>query len=182
MPGRGLAGRVSGKWWLLRGHWYATGLRPSVPRVTTPAPSVLLGDQICFALYSASKAVTARYRPMLDEMGLTYPQLLALMVLWETDDLSVRELCDRLDLDSGTVSPMLKRLAAIGVVTRERDPEDERSVRIRLTDAGRALELPACGMSQMMIDVLGMTSEQFAELKQTLELITERTSFTAPTR
>jgi len=142
--------------------------------VTTPPPSVALDDQLCFALYTASRAMTARYRPMLDEMGLTYPQLLVLMALWEQDDQTVRQLGDRLDLDSGTMSPMLKRLSAIGVVTRERDPHDERSVRIRLTDAGRALEISACSLSEMMIGVLGMDVQQFAQLKQQLELITER--------
>jgi DNA-binding MarR family transcriptional regulator len=142
--------------------------------VSLPAPSVALDDQLCFALYSASRAVTARYRPVLDQLGLTYPQFLVLMTLWEHDDQNVREISDRLDLDSGTMSPLLKRLDAAGLVTRERSAADERQVRVRLTDAGRALQQPACGVSAMMIDALALDVEQFAALKRQLEEITER--------
>jgi MarR family transcriptional regulator, organic hydroperoxide resistance regulator len=142
--------------------------------VSIPAPSVALDDQLCFALYSASRAVTARYRPMLDQLGLTYPQFLVLMTLWERDDQNVREISDRLDLDSGTMSPMLKRLDAAGLVTRERSAADERQVRVRLTDAGRALEQPACGVSARMIDALDLDVQQFAALKRQLEEITQR--------
>jgi MarR family transcriptional regulator, organic hydroperoxide resistance regulator len=142
--------------------------------VSIPAPSVALDDQLCFALYSASRAVTARYRPMLDHLGLTYPQFLVLMTLWERDDQNVREISDRLDLDSGTMSPMLKRLDAAGLVTRERSAADERQVRVRLTDAGRALEQPACGVSARMIDALDLDVQQFAALKRQLEEITQR--------
>ncbi len=142
--------------------------------MSIPAPSVALDDQLCFALYSASRAVTARYRPMLDQLGLTYPQFLVLMTLWEHDDQNVREISDRLDLDSGTMSPLLKRLDAAGLVTRERSAADERQVRVRLTDAGRALEQPACRVSAMMIDALDLDVQQFAALKRQLEEITER--------
>jgi MarR family transcriptional regulator, organic hydroperoxide resistance regulator len=142
--------------------------------VSIPAPSVALDDQLCYALYSASRAVTARYRPMLDHLGLTYPQFLVLMTLWERDDQNVREISDRLDLDSGTMSPMLKRLDAAGLVTRERSAADERQVRVRLTDAGRALEQPACGVSARMIDALDLDVQQFAALKRQLEEITQR--------
>ena len=144
--------------------------------VTTPAPSVALDDQLCFALYSASRAVTARYRPMLDQLGLTYPQFLVLMTLWEHDAQSVREISDRLDLDSGTMSPLLKRLDAAGLVTRERSAVDERQVRVRLTDAGRALEQPACGVSSMMIGALDLDVQEFAALKRQLGEITQRVS------
>ena len=144
--------------------------------VSTPAPSVALDDQLCFALYSASRAVTARYRPMLDRLGLTYPQFLVLMTLWEHDDQSVREISERLALDSGTMSPLLKRLDAAGLVTRERSAADERQVRVRLTDAGRALEQPACGVSAMMIGALALDVEEFAALKQQLEEIAQRVS------
>ena len=104
-----------------------------------PAPSVALDDQLCFALYAASRAVTARYRPMLDEIGLTYPQYLVMMLLWESDHQTVGQLGSRLALDSGTLSPLLKRLTAAGLVTRHRRVEDERSVSIALTDKGREL-------------------------------------------
>ena len=140
----------------------------------TPSPSVALDDQLCFALYAASRAVTARYRPMLDQLGLTYPQFLVLMSLWEHDDQSVREISDRLDLDSGTMSPLLKRLDAAGLVTRERSSADERQVRVRLTDAGRALEQPGCEVSAMMIDALDLDVAEFTALKRQLEEITQR--------
>src|SRR3954468_16902148 len=104
-----------------------------------PAPSVVLDDQLCFALYAASRAMTARYRPMLEELGLTYPQYLVMMLLWEEDHQTVGQLGARLALDSGTLSPLLKRLTAAGLVTRHRRVEDERSVAIALTDSGRAL-------------------------------------------
>ena len=142
--------------------------------MSIPSPSVALDDQLCFALYAASRAVTARYRPLLDQLGLTYPQFLVLMSLWEHDDQSVREISDRLDLDSGTMSPLLKRLDAAGLVTRERSAADERQVRVRLTDAGRALEQPACDVSAMMINALDLDVAEFTALKRQLEEITQR--------
>ena len=142
--------------------------------MTLPSPSVALEDQLCFALYAASRAVTARYRPALDELGLTYPQLLVLMVLWEQDGQHVHAIADRLQLDTGTMSPLLKRLAAAGLVTRERSTADERQVIVRLTDAGRALEQPACSVSGMMIDALQLSQEQFTELKTQLTAIAQR--------
>ncbi|WP_299952825.1 MarR family winged helix-turn-helix transcriptional regulator [uncultured Modestobacter sp.] len=142
----------------------------------TPSPSVALDDQLCFALYAASRAVTARYRPMLDELGVTYPQYLVLMLLWEEDGQTVGQLGSRLALDSGTLSPLLKRLTTAGLVTRHRRADDERSVSVRLTDAGRALEGPACAISSQMIDALALDQQQFDELKDQLRLITARVS------
>jgi DNA-binding MarR family transcriptional regulator len=139
-----------------------------------PSPSVALDDQLCFALYAASRAVTARYRPMLDRLGVTYPQYLVLMLLWEEDGQTVGQLGARLALDSGTLSPLLKRLTAAGLVTRHRRADDERSVAIRLTEAGRALEAPACAISAEMIDALAMSPEEFAQLKSQLRVITRR--------
>jgi MarR family transcriptional regulator, organic hydroperoxide resistance regulator len=142
----------------------------------TPSPSVALDDQLCFALYAASRAVTARYRPMLDELGVTYPQYLVLMLLWEEDGQTVGQLGNRLALDSGTLSPLLKRLTAAGLVTRHRRADDERSVSVRLTDAGRALQGPACAISAQMIDALALSTGEFAELRGQLRTITERVS------
>jgi DNA-binding MarR family transcriptional regulator len=142
----------------------------------TPSPSVALDDQLCFALYAASRAVTARYRPMLDELGVTYPQYLVLMLLWEEDGQTVGQLGNRLALDSGTLSPLLKRLTSAGLVTRHRRADDERSVSVRLTDAGRALHGPACAVSADMIGALDLDKEQFAQLKNQLRTITERVS------
>ena len=150
----------------------------SVGMTDTPSPSVALDDQLCFALYAASRAVTARYRPMLDELGVTYPQYLVLMLLWEEDGQTVGQLGQRLALDSGTLSPLLKRLTAAGLVTRHRRADDERSVSVRLTEAGRALKDPACAISAQMIGALDLDKEQFSELKGQLRTITERVSAT----
>lgn len=98
-----------------------------------------LDEQLCFALYSASRAVTRAYAPLLEPLGLTYPQYLVLLVLWEGDGISVTEIGDRLALDSGTLTPLLKRLEQQGLVERRRADEDERVVRIHLTPTGRAL-------------------------------------------
>ena len=106
-----------------------------------------LDGQLCFALYAASRAMTARYRPYLDELGLTYPQYLVLVVLWDEGSTSVSGLGDRLRLDSGTLSPLLKRLEGIGLVTRTRSSDDERSVLISATPKSlrlreRATQIP----------------------------------------
>ena len=139
-----------------------------------PAPSVDLDDQLCFALYAASRAVTARYRPMLDTIGLTYPQYLVMMLLWEQDGQTVGQLGARLALDSGTLSPLLKRLTAAGLVTRHRRVEDERSVSISLTDSGRALRERAFAISESMIGAVGLDRDDFTDLMSRLRLLTER--------
>ena len=140
----------------------------------TPSPSVALDDQLCFALYAASRAVTARYRPMLEQLGVTYPQYLVLMLLWEQDGQTVGQLGQRLALDSGTLSPLLKRLTAAGLVTRHRRADDERSVSVRLTEKGRSLRGPACAISAEMIDAIDLDKAEFAELRGQLRTITAR--------
>jgi MarR family transcriptional regulator, organic hydroperoxide resistance regulator len=144
-----------------------------------PAPSLALDDQLCFALYAASRAVTARYRPMLEAIGLTYPQYLVMMLLWESDNQTVGQLGSRLALDSGTLSPLLKRLTAAGLVTRHRRVEDERSVSIALTDAGRALQARAISISEEMIGAIGFCTSEFDDLKTQLRLLTDRVNSTA---
>ncbi|MFF7154230.1 MarR family transcriptional regulator [Streptomyces sp. NPDC008139] len=104
-----------------------------------PAFSLLLDDQLCFALYAASRAVTSRYRPLLDELGLTYPQYLVLLVLWQHGDVPIKDVGAALQLDYGTLTPLIKRLEAAGLVRRERSAEDERTVRVILTERGDAL-------------------------------------------
>jgi MarR family transcriptional regulator, organic hydroperoxide resistance regulator len=141
---------------------------------TLPPPSVALDDQLCFALYAASRAVTARYRPMLEELGLTYPQYLVMMLLWEQDNQTVGQLGSRLALDSGTLSPLLKRLTAAGLVSRHRRVEDERSVSIALTDADRALQERSYRISEEMIAAIGFDVSEFDDLKQRLRQLTER--------
>jgi DNA-binding MarR family transcriptional regulator len=102
-----------------------------------------LDDQLCFALYSASRAVIRAYAPLLQPLGLTYPQYLVLLVLWQRDGASVKQLGERLALDSGTLTPLLQRLERQGLVERRRGDDDERVVHIHLTAAGRALRSKA---------------------------------------
>ena len=126
---------------------------------TTACPAHLrLDQQLCFPLYAASNLMTRLYRPLLDELGLTYPQYLALLVLWERDGLTVSELGERLSLDSGTLTPLLKRMEAAGLLSRLRDAADERRVLIRLTADGRQLKtraqrIPACVLQASQCDV-----------------------------
>jgi len=108
--------------------------------------SLKLDDQICFALYACSREVTKLYRPILEEFDLTYTQYVTLLALWERDRVTVKELGTRLYLDSGTLTPLLKKLESAGLVQRERDQQDERSVIITLTAAGRELEQKAQGI------------------------------------
>ena len=137
--------------------------------------ALLLDNQLCFALYSASLAMTKLYKPLLDELGLTYPQYLVMLVLWEGDRLMVSELGQRLCLDSGTLTPLLKRLESTGLVSRMRDAEDERRVRIQLTAAGRKLKaraakVPGCVLaaSQCSIPELLQLTEQIRMLRERL--------------
>jgi DNA-binding MarR family transcriptional regulator len=118
-----------------------------------PDPDQLLrlDNQLCFALYSASLAMTKLYKPLLDELGLTYPQYLVMLVLWEGDGRTVSELGERLSLDSGTLTPLLKRLEAAQLVSRIRDTEDERRVHIMLTAAGRRMKQRAHKIPQCVI-------------------------------
>jgi DNA-binding MarR family transcriptional regulator len=134
--------------------------------------SLLLDDQLCFALYAASRAVTTRYRPLLDELGLTYPQYLVMLVLWEQDSVSVSDLGAALHLDSSTLSPLLKRLEAGGLLRRERRPEDERSVAVRLTEAGIELRDKARTVPVAIGQAMGLTAEQDTAAKELLRLIT----------
>ncbi|EDZ99061.1 transcriptional regulator, MarR family [Burkholderia sp. H160] len=108
-----------------------------------PTLPFTLDEQLCFALYSTSLAMTKAYKPLLEKLGLTYPQYLAMLVLWETDDLTVKDMATRLNLDPATVTPLLKRLEAQDLVERVRGTEDERLVYIRLTGAGKALKRQA---------------------------------------
>jgi DNA-binding MarR family transcriptional regulator len=137
--------------------------------------ALLLDNQLCFALYSASLAMTKLYKPLLDELGLTYPQYLVMLVLWEGDGVMVSELGQRLSLDSGTLTPLLKRLEAAGLVSRMRAAEDERRVHIHLTAAGRKLKaraakVPGCVLaaSQCSIPELLQLTEQIRTLRERL--------------
>jgi len=144
-------------------------------RSFTADEALLLDNQLCFALYSASLAMTKLYKPLLDELGLTYPQYLVMLVLWEGDGLMVSELGQRLCLDSGTLTPLLKRLEAAGLVSRLRAAEDERRVHIHLTAAGRRLKaraakVPGCVLaaSKCSVPELLRLTEQVRTLRERL--------------
>ena len=131
-----------------------------------------LEEQLCFALYSASRAVTSAYRPLLDELNLTYPQYLVLLVLWEDEACSIGQLGDRLHLDSGTLSPLIKRLEAAGLVRRQRSVTDERRVDVTLTADGRALEDRAACIPERLLGSTDADPAQLAALRDALTLIT----------
>ena len=129
--------------------------KPKAKEAASPAavPQLRLDNQLCFALYAASGLVARAYRPLLEPLGLTYPQYLVMLALWERDGLTVSELGERLFLDSGTLTPLLKRLEAAGLLVRLRDVQDERRVRITLTGQGRALRdgaqpIPHCVLAR----------------------------------
>jgi DNA-binding MarR family transcriptional regulator len=143
---------------------------PSLPAPSAAAPR--LNRQVCFAMYSASRAATAVYRPMLEELGLTYPQYLVMLVLWEDQPRSVRELGEELGLDSGTLSPLLKRLEALDLVERRRSAEDERRVEVSLTDAGAALSAKTTGIPQQLADAAGLSPTELDQLRETLGRLT----------
>ncbi|MGH3715585.1 MAG: MarR family winged helix-turn-helix transcriptional regulator [Micromonosporaceae bacterium] len=132
-----------------------------------------LDRQVCFALYAASRAVTHLYRPVLDALGLTYPQYLVLLVLWERGPTTVKELGTALSLDSGTLSPLLKRLESAGLVRRSRRADDERSVRVELTDAGSALRERA---EHVPGKIAAATGLELAELDALRRRLTELTT------
>jgi len=132
-----------------------------------------LDNQLCFALYAASKAVTQAYQPLLAELGITYPQYLALLVLWEKDHLLVKEIGDRLELDSGTLTPLLKRLENQGLVVRERQQDDQRQVRIRLSSAGRALERKALSIPKQLACRYAKSSAAVHEASQLREVLND---------
>jgi MarR family transcriptional regulator, organic hydroperoxide resistance regulator len=131
-----------------------------------------LRHQVCFALYAASRSVTSAYRPLLEPLGLTYPQYLALLVLWERGDTSVKDLGAALMLDSGTLSPLLKRLEAAGLVDRRRRTDDERSVVISLTEQGARLRDRAGEIPATLAATTGMSPRQLSDLRDTLAALT----------
>jgi DNA-binding MarR family transcriptional regulator len=146
-------------------YWGVT----SAPAPLDAGSALTLDQALCFALYTASRTLTGFYRPLLDELGITYPQYLVLMALWERDGVSVRELSERLRLDYGTLSPLLKRLQAAGLLSRERRAEDERSVTVSLTGAGRALRTRADCIPAQVIRATGLDSASFEQLRDTLQ-------------
>jgi len=139
-----------------------------MPTLNHSSQALLLDHQLCFAVYSASLTMTKAYKPLLSKLGLTYPQYLALLVLWEKDDRPVSELGERLFLDSGTLTPLLKRMEAAGWVQRQRSTEDERRVHVVLTPEGRALKAQAECIPGQMAGTLNCSTAQLASLTQEL--------------
>jgi DNA-binding MarR family transcriptional regulator len=133
-----------------------------------------LDNQLCFPLYAASRLVVQAYTPLLGALGLTYPQYLVLMILWERDGATVREIGERLYLDSGTLTPLLKRLCAAGLVTRTRSAGDERTVENWLTRAGRALKDRAVKVPAGMLCRLGVEGTELTQLRLTLKELLRR--------
>lgn len=133
-----------------------------------------LDNQLCFALYSASLAMTRVYKPLLDELGLTYPQYLAMLVLWERDGLMVSELGERLYLDSGTLTPLLKRLEASGLISRIRAVEDERRVHITLSAAGRKLKTMAAKIPDCILSASQCSMPELVALTQQVQALRQR--------
>lgn len=130
-----------------------------------------IDNQLCFALYAASKAVIKTYKPLLDKLGITYTQYITLLVLWEHDNITVKELGQKLYLDSGTLTPLLKRLEAMGILIRTRAAADERNVFVQLTEKGikmrnEALEIPA-----KVFCSTGMSIDAASDLRERLKLL-----------
>ncbi|ALE73387.1 Organic hydroperoxide resistance transcriptional regulator [Pseudonocardia sp. Ae168_Ps1] len=142
-------------------------------RTGTVAP-LALDEQLCFALHSASRAMTGCYRPILDAIGLTYSQYAVLLVLWAEESVPQRELGERMVLDSGTLSPMLTRLEKRGLVVRARRPDDERTVQVSLTEEGRALRSRAAVAQEQVIRATGMDLDELFRLRDDLQRLAAR--------
>ncbi|MFF4171902.1 MarR family winged helix-turn-helix transcriptional regulator [Streptomyces sp. NPDC001744] len=139
-----------------------------------------LDRQICFSLHAAARAFNGVYRDALRELGLTYPQYLVMLVLWEHRELSVKGIGERVRLDSGTLSPLLKRLEAAGYVERRRSAEDERSVTVRLTEAGAGLREKALGVPRRIAAATGLDLGELHDLRERLDALTVRLAAVDP--
>jgi DNA-binding MarR family transcriptional regulator len=128
----------------------------------------VLEDQLCFLLYASSREMTKKYKPLLDKLEVTYPQYLVLLLLWEQDTLTVKKLGELLALDSGTLTPMLKRMEQNGLIIRERSTEDERSVMIKLTEKGLGLQEDACFIPDRISAMSGEDKKVVEDLKASL--------------
>lgn len=129
------------------------------PCITDENGALKIEDQLCFALYSASRAITKQYAIILAELGVTYPQYLAMLVLWQEDGLLVQNIASRLELDGATITPLVQRLEKLGLVSRQRSKVDERKVHVFLTSEGKALHQKALTIPQELSCRTGITSE-----------------------
>ncbi len=137
-------------------------------------PSLQLGNQLCFAIYSAGHAFNRVYKPLLDRLGLTYPQYLVMLVLWERDGVPVKDIGERLFLDSGTLTPLLKRLEAVHLLKRTRSTEDERQVLISLTSQGQALREKAKAVPEAILAASGCSLSELSAMKNELIALRDR--------
>ncbi|MGW1885879.1 MarR family winged helix-turn-helix transcriptional regulator [Streptomyces sp. NPDC001970] len=151
-------------------------IETDVEQAGAATASMLLEDQLCFALYAAQRAMTNRYRPLLEELNLTYPQYLVMLVLWEHGALPIKTLGTLLQLDYGTLTPLLKRLQAGGLIRRERQVDDERSVQISLTEQGVELRERARPIPAAVGDAVGFTAWETEAAKSLLERLTANVS------
>jgi Transcriptional regulators len=138
--------------------------------------SLKLENQLCFPLYACSKEIIKKYKPYLDPLGLTYTQYITLMVLWEENNITVKTLGERLYLDSGTLTPLLKKMESQGLVTRERSPKDERNVYIGLTERGLALRDEAVAVPRQIGSCISLSPEEAVSLRNTLNKILRQLS------
>jgi DNA-binding MarR family transcriptional regulator len=151
-----------------------TDPKPTEPESDDRFDSLRLENQLCFGLYAAAHAMNRAYRVSLGPLGLTYPQYLTLLALWEEDRQSVSELGQRLRLDSGTLTPVLKRLESAGLVSRSRSRADEREVEIALTERGRSLRLDALGVRHDIVCRLGMSEDAILRLRRDIDEMLKR--------
>ncbi len=134
----------------------------------------ILSQQVCFPIYAFAKEIINQYRPLLDAIDLTYPQYLVMLVLWEFESQSVNQLGEKLKLDSGTLTPLLKRMEAKLLVTRTRSSSDERIVNIALTQNGKALQIKAANIPAQLIEAMNVTVEELQELKNIISKISNK--------
>ena len=139
---------------------------------STPVELPRLDDFLCFAVYSANLAYGRAYKPILDELGLTYTQWITIVALWEQDEQTVSGLGDKLFLESNTLTPILKKLEALGYLERRRDSRDERQVIVKLTDAGRALREK--GAQRTLVEATGLRADEFAAARRTMQAVRDR--------
>jgi MarR family transcriptional regulator, organic hydroperoxide resistance regulator len=154
-------------------------MSPTIDPVTqTPLDPLAVEAQLCLAVSAASRAIVAFYRPLLEPLGLTHPQYMAMLALWQHGDLSLKELAALLHLEPPTTSPIVKRLEAMGLVTRRRSADDERVLAITLTDQGRAMREQAVGIPAAMVEGLGLTLDDIQRIREAVDTLVEATSRT----
>ncbi len=135
-----------------------------------------LSNQLCFPVYAASRLITREYQPHLDKLGITYPQYLVLLVLWETDEITVNDISSKLILNTNTLTPLLKRMEAMGIITRKRSDSDERKVVIRLTQKGQEMRINASAIPQELVNGLqnsALSVSQLIELRDNLNTLVD---------